>query len=62
MKVTKITKGIYYDNISHRCIEKSNGNWNVKNECTGEVYFSSKTLKECKRFQESENEILLWNQ
>jgi hypothetical protein len=61
MKITKITKGIYYDNVSHRCIEKSNGIWNVKNECTGEVYFYSKTLKECKEFQSAENEILLWN-
>ena len=61
MKLTKVTKGIYYDNTSHRYIEKSSGIWSVKNECTSEVYFSSRTLKECKIFQESENEILLWS-
>ena len=58
IKLDKIYKGIYYDNISHRCIELKNKIWQVKNECDGRIYFSGKTLKECKEYQSLENDIL----
>ncbi len=61
IKLKKITKGIYYDTVSNRCIEYVNGKWSVINECTGDVYFSSDTLKKCKQWQKCENQILNWN-
>ena len=57
----KIKKGYYYDKESGNCIVKQNGKWNVWQECTGELFYSAKTLKECKRFQVIENEIRSWN-
>ena len=61
IQLTKIAKGKYYDRLSSNCIYKTNNIWFVMQECTGEVYFSAKTLKECKTFQKSENEIKSWN-
>ena len=61
IQLSKRVKGKYYDRVSSRCIDKTNDGWAVMNECTGEVYFSAKTLKECKTFQKSENEIASWN-
>ena len=61
IQLQKLGKGKYYDRVSSRCIYKTNDNWSVMNECTGEVYFSANTLKECKRFQKADNEISSWN-
>tara|TARA_B110000046_G_scaffold177866_1_gene205185 strand:+ start:356 stop:547 length:192 start_codon:yes stop_codon:yes gene_type:complete len=61
IKLKKITKGIYYDTVSNRYIDLVDGKWCVTNECTGDVYFSGNTLKECKQWQQGENEILNWN-
>ena len=61
IKLKKITKGLYYDTVSNRNIDFVKGRWSVKNECTGDIYFSSNTLKECKQWQKGENEILNWN-
>ena len=61
IKLKKIKKGVYYDTISSRYIDLVEGKWFIKNECTGDVYFSSDTLKECKQWQKGENEILSWN-
>ena len=58
IKLKKIYKGFYYDNISHRCIDLKNKIWEVKNECDGTIYFSAKTLKECKVYQSFENDII----
>ena len=61
IQLKRVCKGIYTDLISNRYLELKNGVWEVSNDCTGEVYFSSKRLKDCKSFVSSENEILLWN-
>tara|TARA_R110000765_G_C18531574_1_gene559642 strand:+ start:320 stop:517 length:198 start_codon:yes stop_codon:yes gene_type:complete len=61
VKLEKLRKGCYYDNISHRYIELKNKIWEVSNECTGKIYFTSKTLKESKVYQSLENDILSWS-
>jgi len=58
IKLEKIIKGVYYDNISSRYIELKNKIWQVNNECDGRIYFSAKTLKECKKYQSLENDLL----
>ncbi len=60
IQLIKIAKGKYYDRLSSNCIYKTSNGWSVMQECTGEDYFSAKTLKECKTFQKSENEIATW--
>ena len=57
MELEKLRKGCYYENISHRYIDLKNKTWQVSNECTGKIYFTSKTLKDCKRYISAENEI-----
>jgi len=61
IKLKRICKGNYTDLISNNLIELVNGTWEVKSILTGEVYFSSNTLKECKIYISKENEILSWS-
>tara|TARA_R110001599_G_scaffold154220_1_gene339889 strand:- start:261 stop:458 length:198 start_codon:yes stop_codon:yes gene_type:complete len=61
VKLEKIIKGYYIDKISNRDIELKNKIWQVKNQCDGQVYFSGKTLKECKVYQSQENDIRAWS-
>ena len=61
VKLEKIIKGYYIDKISQRDIELKNKIWQVKNQCDGRIYFSGKTLKECKVYQSLENDIRSWS-
>ena len=56
--VQKVTEDSYYDNVSNNLIEKDGKNWNVKNEVTGEVYHTAKSLKDATNWQETENQII----
>jgi len=61
IKLEKLRKGCYYENISYRYIELKNKIWSISNICDGRVYFSGKTLKECKVYQSQENDIRAWS-
>ena len=56
--VQKVTENSYYDNVSNNVIEKDGKNWNVKNEVTGEIYHTAKSLKDATNWQETENQII----
>ncbi len=60
IQTKKILNGVYEDVYSGRYIEFLNGKWHVLS-VLGEVYYTSKTLKDCKIWQCKENQILSYN-
>ena len=62
IKLIKLRNGKYLDAWSGSVILRDGSVWNIRQECTGELLFSAKTLKECKMYQKSENEIASWRE
>jgi hypothetical protein len=60
VKLKKITNGVYEEQHSGRYIELMSGKWQILS-VLGDVYYTSKTLKDCKIWQSRENKILSWN-
>lgn len=50
VKLKKICKGVYVDQVSWSYITRRRNLWDVEDETTGEVLFTGKDLKECRDY------------